>query len=380
MPSFAMKVYDLQWFTTFGMSYDEAAQGLVDDGIDTVLLMNRIDPLPQSGVDQTAYLRAFDGKLAEYDDRAWMETLRAHGLRVLQTSAVLFDPPSLEQFPDARPVDASGEPDRGIDWYTGICPTDDGYLARKLGLIAQASRELQPDGFFLQFMRYPGFWENWTWAPDYEFTDADQFCFCDRCRTSFASETGISLPTGTIAEQSQVILREHREAWLSWRSARVAEIVGRARAAVAERSPLIMLNTLPFPRSDFGGSDVRREIAAQDLALLAGVVDRFELMTYLQILNRPLEWLRESIEDARAQLPADKEIVCTLQVDQLYTTGVHEGRGRAPAVTAEDIGRATRTALDAGADGVVFYHWTDFLTDAAAGGSKRQVLRALTHG
>ena len=34
--SIAMKVYDLQWFTTYGLDYDEAATALCADGVDTV--------------------------------------------------------------------------------------------------------------------------------------------------------------------------------------------------------------------------------------------------------------------------------------------------------------------------------------------------------
>jgi hypothetical protein len=73
-------------------------------------------------------------------------------------------------------------------------------------------------------------------------------------------------------------------------------------------------------------------------------------------------------------------MVCTLQVAPLYTEGVHAGRGRAEDVTAGDLEAAGRAALAAGADGLVFYHWTDFLADEAAGGRKRRVLRDLTRG
>jgi hypothetical protein len=378
MPSFAMKVYDLQWFTTFGMSYDEAAAALAADGIDTVLTQNRIDPLPHSGVDQATYLAAYGARLASYDDREWLAALRRHGLRVLETSAMLFDPPALQRFPDARPVNALGEPDVGIDWYVGICPTHEHYLAEKIDRLRQVSEELQPDGLFLQFIRYPGFWENWTWEPDYPFTAADRSCFCDRCRGRFAQERGIALPSGSIAEQAGAILADDRDAWNAWRAERIAEIVGRVRAATG--TPVMMLNTLPFPRSDFGGQDVRREIAAQDLGLLAAHVDRFELMTYLQILNRPISWLRAAVADARALLPPGKELVCTLQVDALYTDGIHAARNRPRAVTAADLRDASRAAFESGADGLVFYHWTDFLVDEAAGGSKRQALRAVTGG
>lgn len=380
VPTFAMKVYDLQWFTTFDMTYDQAAEALVADGIDTVLTQNRIDPLPHSGVDQRAYLARFADRLAVYDDHAWVEALKRHGLRVLETSAVFFDPAALERLPDARPVDADGQPDRGIDWYVGICPTHEAYVSEKVAKLRRVTAEFQPDGIFLQFIRYPGFWENWTWSPDYVFTNRDRFCFCDRCRSLFADEQGIVLPAGSAASHAVTILADHAQSWASWRCEQVAAVVGRIRTAVNDEAPGtgLMLNTLPFPTADFGGQDVRRTFAAQDLRLLAPQVERFELMTYLQILNRPISWLSEAIEDARGRLPPDREVVCTLQVDALYTTGIHRARNRPTAVTADDLEMAGRAALEAGADGLVFYHWTDVLHDEAEGGRKHHALKAIT--
>jgi hypothetical protein len=382
VPSFAMKVYDLQWFTTFGLDYDQAAEALVEDCIDTVLTQNRIDPLPHSGVDQTAYLSAYRERLASYDDAAWLAALRTHGLRVLQTTSTLFDPAALARFPDARPVNARGEPDAGLDWYIGICPTHSEYLDWKIALLKKVARELRPDGLFLQFLRYPGFWENWTWNPDYAFSDADRFCFCHRCRALFSRSQNIDLPAGSIATQAAAILSRHREEWNRWRSQRIVEIVERIKLNVAEggKHLTIMLNTLPFPRSDFDGLNVRYEFAAQNLPTLASTVDRFELMTYLQILNRPVSWLRTVIDAARDELPTGKEVVCTLQVSPLYASGIHATRRRSTSLTDGDLDTAARTALNSGADGIVFYHWTDFLNDEAEGGRKRLVLRSLTRG
>jgi hypothetical protein len=99
-------------------------------------------------------------------------------------------------------------------------------------------------------------------------------------------------------------------------------------------------------------------------------------MTYLQILDRPDSWLDIVVADARGALP-DRPLYCTLQVAPLYTEGIHAGRGRALEITAEELDDSARAALAAGANGLVFYHWTDFLTDEAAGGRKRAVLRGL---
>ncbi|MFL5761413.1 MAG: hypothetical protein ACJ789_16955 [Thermomicrobiales bacterium] len=378
MPTFAMKVYDLQWFTTFGMSYDEAAESLVADGIDTVLTQNQIDPLPNSGVDQRDYLASFGNRLTTYTDDAWVTTLRKHGLRVVQTSAVFFDPPSLERYSDACPIDADGRAQVPFDWYLGICPTHEAHLAEKIAKLRRVVAELQPSALFLQFFRYPGFWENWTWSPDYVFSNRDRFCFCDRCRSAFAHDLSIALPAGDFATQVTHILSNHAEAWTDWRCRRIADVAARIRSTVIPEQPQmsIMLNTLPFPASDFNRQNARREYAAQDLSLLAPYIERFELMTYLQILNRPISWITPAVLDAKLSLPEGREVVCTLQVDALYTDGVHRDRQRAPEVDAAEIEAAAFKALDAGADGLVFYHWTDFLQDVS--GSKRAALRRIT--
>jgi hypothetical protein len=373
--SFAVKVYDYQWATTFGMSPEQASAELARDGFDTILIRNGIDPLPNSGVDQSAYLAAAGGKPLP-SDRAWTDALKGAGLHVLQTTALFFDPELVDRFPDARPVDATGALSTGFDWYLGVCPTHEGYLETKIARLVRVVDELEPDGLFLSFTRFPGFWENWV--PDYVFTLSDQFCFCDRCRNRFADENGISLPAGNLAAQADVILRDFAAEWHAWRAAVIHQAIARIREAVSVGRPgfPIMLNTLPFPQSDYVGMDVRRTVAAQDLAMLSDVVDRFELMTYLQILHRPNSWLELAVSEARALAP-HQQMLCTLQVAPLYTDGVHAGRGRAAQISAEEMGAAARAALAAGADGLVFYHWTDFLEDEAQGGHKRAVLREI---
>ena len=364
-----MKVYDYQWAASFGMDAATAAGELVRDGIDTVLVRNQIDPLPTSGVDQEAYL-ASGAFVSVATDRAWSDALRAAGLRVYQTTALFFDPELLQSFPDARPVDANGDPDIGFDWYLGICPTHDGYLAAKIDRLQRVAAELEPDGLFLSFTRYPGFWENWV--PGYTFTNADRFCFCLGVAPGlpqiWTSTSLLAMPRPRRASSSKSTARHGLPG--------ARRIVAVIDASPPRFAPRVLTSrscsTLGVSRPDFDGLDVRREIAAQDLGMLRGSVDRFELMTYLQILDRPDSWL-EIVADARRALP-DRPLYCTLQVAPLYTDGIHAGRG-GQEITAEELDHSARAALVAGADGLVFYHWTDFLVDEAAGGRKRAVLR-----
>ncbi|MFT4041494.1 MAG: hypothetical protein QM692_25140, partial [Thermomicrobiales bacterium] len=251
--SFAVKVYDYQWATTFGMDAPRAASELVRDGIDTVLIRNAIDPLPNSGVDQLAYLAG--GRAPLPSDRAWSNALKAAGMQVLQTTALFFDPELAAQFPDALPVNALGQTGADFDWYHGVCPTHEGYLAAKIARLRRVVEELEPDGLFLSFTRYPGFWENWL--PGYQFGAADRYCFCDRCRARFTAELDIELPGGDTAAQAAAILREHAAAWDAWRTVQVRSAIAQIRAAVVAGRPgfPVILNTLPFPASDYAGAD-----------------------------------------------------------------------------------------------------------------------------
>src|SRR5688572_9856859 len=137
-----MKVYDYQWSTTFGMDSQTAAAELVRDGVDTVLVRNQIDPLPTSGVDQEGYLASGE-PVSVATDRAWSDARRAAGLRVYQTTALFFDPGLLQQFPDARPIDANGNPDAGFAWYLGVCPTHELYLAAKIDRLQRVATEFE---------------------------------------------------------------------------------------------------------------------------------------------------------------------------------------------------------------------------------------------
>ena len=103
----------------------------------------------------------------------------------------------------------TGRPHRGFDWYLGVCPTHEGYLAAKIARLRRVVVALAPDGLFLSFTRYPGFWENWV--PGYAFGDADRYCFCERCRASFSADLGLDLPGADVATQARFILEQHGE-------------------------------------------------------------------------------------------------------------------------------------------------------------------------
>ena len=114
-----MKVYDYQWSASFGMDADDC-RGRAGAGRRRHRRWcgTRSIPYRRPGSIRRGIWRPAR-RYRVATDRAWSDALRAAGLRVYQTTALFFDPGLLQSFPDARPVNANGDPARGVRLVPG---------------------------------------------------------------------------------------------------------------------------------------------------------------------------------------------------------------------------------------------------------------------
>ncbi|MCC6945148.1 MAG: hypothetical protein IT335_11265 [Thermomicrobiales bacterium] len=358
----AITIDDQQWSTIYGLHHVSAAAALRDLGVDSVVVRA---PSPVRSASNPRDILA---------DRPWVESLQDAGLRVFVAIELFDDRALLERFPDARPVNALGEQSWAPPLDGAICPTHDGVIELLSTHIATLLDVLSPDGATLRSAHFPGFWPDWTIEPDYPFSGEDQWCFCDRCRAAFAADAGITLSGVSIGSDAAGILALHRQPWLIWRARRLTLAIDRVLTASGARSRGIetMLATLPFVAADFGGIDVRRTIGGQDLAMLAGAIDTFELVTEMQVLNRHPVWLGQVVREAIRQLPGSRSVLCALQISPH-----HQGRNRASQIAVGDLSVTADAIRQAGADGLVLSSWTDLLADQSAGGRKTELVREI---
>ncbi len=150
----AVKNYGFSWYTTFGLSEEAAAATMARQGIDWVVVQNLLDPVPGSAVDQAP-------PPPTYSDLRFRDALRHQGIRYFEASSVFFRPAAAERDPSLTPIDATGRPMTRFGWYVGLCPTSIEYLAEREETVERVVSELRPDGVFLVFIRFPGFWELW---------------------------------------------------------------------------------------------------------------------------------------------------------------------------------------------------------------------------
>jgi hypothetical protein len=350
-----MKIYTTDWHTWYGLDYDEACDQLRDLGVRFALTLNTRDPAPLSGL-PSRVAPEYRDRVATYSDDRLRAALEARGIAYHAGVSIFYDPARWERDPGIRPVDALGHSMAPNGWYRGLCPSNEAYVQERLDAIRRAIRQLDPDGVFLMMIRFPGHWERWV--AGYQRGLADETCFCPRCLERFQSDTGLSIMDRE--RPGLTILNEHRPRWTAWKCSLIADIVRRARAIVEAAKPgtPVMLNMVPFRRADFG--EAGREVFAQDLEQLAPVADAFEIMTYHQVIKRPPPFITAIATEFVQR--THRPVYCTVFSRPRYLDGVYQADGRAPAITADEVGAILDAVAASPATGVLF-RWEDYLQD-----------------
>lgn len=145
-------------------------------------------------------------------------------------------------------MDLNGHRLKKEDWYLGACPSCDAYVENKTRQIEKAAKALEPDGIFLGFMRFPGFWE--TWLPEVKRENLRDCCFCDYCVDKFQRWSGIRVPEPKNSRGRWIMDNVPGE-YACWKALRLRDIIVNVRECTDGKIK-IMLNTLPFDSSRFG--------------------------------------------------------------------------------------------------------------------------------
>ncbi len=353
------KNYDTDWYLKYGLSYKDAARLLREWGISFILTQSSFLPMTDSAV-ISEITPEHQAHYATYDDLKFREALDREGIGYWPTLCTFFNPSYLEDDPTLRPIDGSGNPMPMIDWYVGIIPSREDYVERQAEALSKAVEKLSPDGIFLSFIRWPGFWE--LWMPYHLRLDFPEYSFDFHSLDRFQQETGIELPNKDILGVSKWINTHARQTWTNWKCEVITGVVHKLRTAAAEIKPdiQVMINTLPFRAGDY--DNARDHTFGQNLESLAEVVDTFEVMTYHQILKRPTDWIVEIGKEVKKR--TGKKTVCTLQVEPLYVQGIHAVEKRSTSIDPAEFAEAINRVEQANLDGVVVFVWSDLLKHA----------------
>jgi hypothetical protein len=225
--------------------------------------------------------------------RQLVEGLKAKspGLKVFAEFNTLHDANSLKDHPDARPVGPDGRVAPPPDGWQGVCPTHQGYRRDRMEAFQQTLRAAPIDGIWLDYHHAQASWEQAR-------PNLPDTCFCDRCLSRFAGETGVVLPDASTAERSRRLLGPDRSAWVRWRCGVFTDWVREFRTILDRERPGALLGTFHCPWSESENGHALREKLAIDLKAQAPYLDVLSIMPYHARFGHPSDpaWISRQTE------------------------------------------------------------------------------------
>ena len=195
--------------------------------------------------------------------------------------------------------------------------------------------------------------------PQHTRGDFPEYSYDPYTLARFSKESGIDIPSTDPVKAASWIDTHARDPWTSWKCDIVTNVVRQVReASQSIKSDIqIMLNTLPFGLADY--DNARDKTYGQHLDSLADVVDIFEVMTYHQILKRPVNWIPKIGQEVKRR--TGKKTVCTIQAEPLYLEGIHKVENRTAIIDSIEFSEAVNSVESENLDGVVVFVWSDLL-------------------
>ena len=193
------------------------------------------------------------------------------GMKVVAETGMFIGDDLWEKYSDCRPIDRNGKPIEKVYWYGGVCPNHPGVREERLTRIRQLINNLDVDGIWLDFIRYPNHWEDVRGLP------IEEYCFCENCRKLYGKNDFGS------------------ERWYEWKADQIVGFVGEVKNIIEKSGRNIELGLfgVPWIRGEF--DDAIINIIGQDFKKLALVIDVFTPMTYQLMCDRTTQWINDVV-------------------------------------------------------------------------------------
>ena len=219
-------------------------------------------------------------------DQSLAKLCREQGIRLFVEFPTLLGKDYLQENPQARPINQLGQPEPPADWFMGICPSNQDFLAYRRKQLGDILSAYKVDGIWLDYLH---------WHAQFERPDPilPETCFCAICLHNFQEEMEVEVPEADIEVRAAWILAHEDEKWRLWRSRVLTGWVRTMKADLQAIQPEALLGVFHcawYPE-EFSGALYR--VLGIDLPALASIVDVFSPMLFHQMMARPVEWVAE---------------------------------------------------------------------------------------
>lgn len=280
-----------------------------------------------------------------YQNPAFVEASRAAGMKVYAEFACFVGADWWKKVPNSRPITNLGHPLENEGWYYGLNPTVPEIRQARLEALEKLLTDYNPDGVWLDFIRWPCHWESHD--PYRPYTSFDPATLA-----RFSQDSGIEIPQANATAMAQIILTQYEADWTAWRCDQITAWVAQAREILKRVRPQAILGLfgVPWRLADYDRAILN--IIGQDYRELAPYVDVFSPMVYHLMCGQPVDWIGQVTEEMHVL--SNKPIWPIIQ-------SVDEPR----PLSAAEYGRALDVALnDPHADGVLIFNLKGALDEA----------------
>jgi hypothetical protein len=276
----------------------------------------------------------------------FMQLAQKHATRVFLIVPTFFNPVALDMDSSLYAIDRYENP--AVDeWVRFICPNNEDYRRSHIEYLKKLTREIQPDGISIDFIRYFVFWEKVF--SDQKYSDLPQTCFEDNCLTKFQFTNNFVFPDScdNVIKKADFVLDRYEKAWVDFKCQTISGFVEEMDHAIKSVRPETAINfhAVPWRSVDFNGG--QRSVAGQDLKLIAPFVDYISPMCYSHMLLQTPEWIHDVVMDFNSQVSQSK-ILPSIQVSKAYLDD--------PFLEI-DFKKALEESLKPPSSGVVFWSW-----------------------
>ena len=231
--------------------------------------------------------------------RSFVNQAKEHGLGIWLTVAVFQQPAYYQTHEESRavPIREMELPSR----FGPICPTSEAFEVDFETFVLELLRTAPVDTLLLDHLRLPYPWERWgvevqpdAWPP---------FCYCERCRGSFAAESGKPVEEATLDE------------WSAWQQKRIAEFLHSLRKILEREQPSLRVGLQMPPFVSPSRWSLRHEWAGLNLATLQRNLDFLSPLLYASVLgwseDELLAYLLELLSHVRIPVIPSLQVVRT---------------------------------------------------------------------
>jgi len=230
----------------------------------------------------------FDAVFGGSADASMRRALDVAGIKRFEEFQLFAGEKHWQRHPESQPVAKNGKKLKKTLWYAPVCPNQPWLRTERLERILSRVVSYELQGVWLDFVRYPVFWEE---VPPF----LPETCFCPECLKQFQEKTGLKLEGKNTDDIAQWILDRHAEEWYRWRADQILEFVQTVSTEVKKLAPKTVVGAfvLPWAPEEYDGALYR--IAGQDLAGFAERVDVLSPMLYFHELGKSPAWVSDRI-------------------------------------------------------------------------------------